>query len=260
MDTNQFMARYSSFKRNHLMDFTPAEIDLLTAPFSGHVQMHREHLLPLILGDWGRVELKEHFKYPSPQEVRAQQKQLERLARRANELARAIADLGSDARSAIADCQVQAFVTLKSGIRLPRPGVGEEQFLEAERRLAETPETLQDLAVAAAKAAAETKAHPVRLSTLRGCLILQDLSTIYEYATDERASRKIHVDPHEDAGQEYGAFYDLARAAWSIIFGSQDGLSYALQQWAVKRAQYGHSFALIENISFRHAEWGIFDQ
>jgi hypothetical protein len=242
------------------MDFTATQIGQLTAAVLDHVSERRKSLLPLILGEWGRVEPEEHFKYPSPKEVRAQQSQLERLARRANELAQAITDLDPDARSAIADCQVEAFVTLESGFRVPRPGVGEEQFVEADRRLAETPETLRDLAVSAAKAAAELQTYPMRLSTLRGCLVLQDLATIYEYATGERASRKIRVDQHEDAGQEYGAFFALARAGWSMIFGSLHGFSYALQQWAVKRAQYGGSSALIANISLRHPEWGLFGQ
>jgi hypothetical protein len=246
--------------KRRTMDFTEAEIAQLSAALSGHFCEGRDELLPLILVDWGRVELKEHLKYPSPVEDRAQQRQLKNLSRYATGLAQSISCLNSSVSALIVDQQLSAFVPHKPGseVLVLRAGVTQEQLLEADRRLAEMPATLKNIAIAAENAAAEWQPHPMRPITLRGHLVLRDLATIFEYTTGERASRKTHVEPHEDAGREYGAFFDLSCAAWQIIFKSRRGLSYRLQQWAEKRKNCDGPSPLIANISLRHPEWRIF--
>jgi hypothetical protein len=242
------------------MDFTEAEIAQLTATLSGDICKGRDDLLPLILFDWGQVELEEHLKYPSPEEIRTQKKQLRTLSRHANGLAQSIGCLDASACALIVDHQLSALVPLTPGseVLVLRAGVTQEQLLEADRCLAEMPVTLKKIAMAAANAAAELQPHPMKQRTLHGHLVLRDLATIFEYATGERASRKIHADPHEDAGREYGAFFDLLCAAWQIIFNSRRGLSYRLQQWAENRKNCDGASPLIANISLRHPEWGIF--
>jgi hypothetical protein len=245
------------------MNFTCADIENFMAALSDHiVDKRKEDLLPLIFAEWARVELTSYFQQPPPKETRAEQKQLQKLAAVANELAQLISDLSPDIRYAVAGRQIGGFVALEPGssVFVPRDGTTHAQLLEADGHLAEERDRLRDIAAAAAETAAVWKPLPLRPSTTLRYLVLRDLAALFEYATGETASRKILVDPHEDAGSEYGPFFALTCAIWPVVFGSLHGLGFALQWWAKTRAKYGERSRIITSISLRHPEWRIFER
>jgi hypothetical protein len=244
------------------MEFTADHLKQLTAALPGGADRHKECLLRLILAEWGRIDLEGHLSRPQPKQIRTEIQQLEKVARRAIELAEMISDLTPTTRFTIAGWQLEAFAPIRPGsdVYRPKPSVRYAEICDADRRLGEEPARLEQIARATIQTVATWKPLPMRHSTAIRYLILQDLAAIAEHATGEKASRKVRVDPHPDAGHEYGQFWDLASTAWPIIFGSSRGLSHAVQSWAEARAKFVESSPVIANISLRHPEWGIFDR
>ena len=107
---------------------------------------------------------------------------------------------------------------------------------QIERRLAACPARIRRFEAAAGQAAATWVPLPMRAGTLQRYLVLLDLAAIFEWATGQTAGRRVRTDVWEEAGKEYGPFYDLARVVWPMIFGSEKGLSNALRTWAKGRA------------------------
>jgi hypothetical protein len=243
------------------MNFSVQEIERLTAVLSDCSSRQKQTLLTQILSEWGRIDLEEHLNRTPPTQVLAERKQLEKLARRADELAQLISDLPPDVRFAVAGWELEALSPIEPGsvVYGPKPNVGYQQIQKADRRLSEEPARLKEIAAAASKVASIWEPVTLRHSTTIRYLVLQDLAAIFEYATGEKASRKVRVDPHPDAGHEYGAFWVFANASWQIVFGSTEGLGYAIQWWAAARAEYGEQSPVIRNVRLRHPEWRIFD-
>lgn len=129
--------------------------------------------------------------------------------------------------------------------------------MEADRRLSEEPRKLEQLAKAVAKASMFLRPLPHRQITLIRYLVLQDLAAIYEWATSQRAGRRVRTDIGIDAGKTYGPFWDFASTAWPIIFGSARGLDNALKTWAKAKKRFNESSPIIWNLDLRHPEWRI---
>ncbi len=139
-------------------------------------------------------------------------------------------------------------------------GVGKLQYddiCEANRRLHEEPKRLELLAEAATKASTNFVPLPLRQSSLIRYLILLDLAAIYEWATRQRAGRRVKTDLQADAGKTYGPFWEFAAVAWRIIFGSVKGLDNALKTWASGRRRYKEFSPVFANLHMRHPKWRI---
>jgi hypothetical protein len=240
------------------MVFTTLEIERLVAALSGG-HPSRVALLPLIFSEWGRTELAEHLRPPEPAAIQAEIKQLKELARAAKQTFDAISNLSPDNRFAIAGWQLGIFTLHEADSETYAPNLNfnYKKVRKVARRLDQDAARLSEIAVAATQTAAIRKPLPMRHQTLVRYLILQDLAEISEYATGERASRKIRTEPHPQAGLEYGRFWDLASASWRVIFGSAGGLSSAVQSWAGVRTKHGERSPVIWNIALRHPEWEI---
>jgi hypothetical protein len=243
------------------MDLSTQVVDQWTASLSGYVSGPKEALLPLILLEWARVDLEVHLNEPTPEQVRAERQHLEKLARQATEFAETVSALSPTARFMMAGCRLEAFAPIEPGsaVYVPKPNVKYAQIREAEHCLGEEPARLRKLAMAATEASATWQPLSMRHNTTIRYLILQDLTAIFEYATGEKASRKVRVDPHPDAGREYGVFWDFTSAVWRTVFGSTRGLGYAMQSWTEARAEYSEQSPVIGNIGLRHPEWRVFE-
>ncbi len=233
------------------MRITNKQVDALVGALPGSVDPHRRSLLPRIFKEWGRTDLEEHLTRRTPKQIRATRRQIDKVANRARELARALSDVESDGRFAIAS----RLLEMDAGSRVDP--LSYEDIWEADRRLSEEPERLGLLAKAATKASTTFVPLPLRQSTLIRYLILQDLAAIYEWATRQRAGRRVRTDITVDAGETYGPLWDFACTAWPMIFGSVRGLDNALKNWAEGRRRYKEAAPLIWNLDMRHPEWRI---
>ena len=224
------------------------------AALPGCTDDRKRQLVPMILAEWGRIDIGEYLSLPLSQQVRAEHGALEKVASCANKLARALSSLGPGSRSAVA-------------YHLSKGKVGAETALEwyygirdTDRRLGEMPARLDRLSAAVTATAVEWGSPRPRRGSAIHYLILKDLAAIFEFATEQWSGRRVHTDAHVDAGQDYGPFWHFANTIWPMVFGSTNGLSYAVKFWAKARERHGEGSAVIANMDLRHPEWRIFER
>ena len=231
------------------------QIDALVSALPGCTSLHRRALLPRVLEEWAQCDLVDHLSRATPKQIRAERTQLEKLARQSNELAQTLSELALDCRFAVASR------LLRPAAKARTIGPGFQSTQRMESFLEKCPAGLQRLAQAAEHTAGDWVPTPLRPAMLSRYLVLQDLAAIFEWATGMRAGRRVHTDlVEEDAGKEYGPFYDFACAAWPMVFGSGKGLGHAIRAWARGRARYSEESPFILNLDLRHPEWRIRDR
>ena len=233
------------------MRFIKTQVDALVAALPGCTDARRRSLLRRIFKEWGRIDLEEHLTRSTPKQIRARRRQIHKVASRARGLARALTELESAGRFAIANKQLE----MGTGSRNAPPSYEGSQG--AHRRLSEEPSRLAALAEAATEASKACVPLPLRQSTVVRYLVLLDLAAIYEWATRQGAGRRVKTDMGDDAGKTYGPFWNFVSAAWPIIFGSVAGLDSALRTWAKGVKRYKEASAIIWNLDLRHPEWRI---
>jgi hypothetical protein len=237
------------------MNFTPEQIEHLMRALAGCRDERKQQLVPMIIAEWGRIDIENYLSQPRPHELQKERKLLEKLALRANELAHAMSSLEPGLRLAIAH-------------NLSKGKVGPETpFLawydhihEIDSRLAEMPARLNRLSAAATGTAVGWGSPRLRHDSAIRNLILKDLAAIFEFATEQWSARRVRTDAYPDAGQDYGPFWDFVSGVWPMIFGSTKGLKYAVKFWASARAERGEGSAVIANMDLRHPEWRIFER
>ena len=233
------------------MQFTADQLATMVGAFSGLMDDRVRTTLPLILEEWGRVDLSEHLARKTPEQLRKEQRQLEQVANLARELRDALADLAPAARFTLAR-RLDAAAAPKAEAASDHEVQSEGMLQHLERR------QLECLAQTAEVTAARWVPLPFRHTTVVQYLVLQDLAAIYEYVIGEVASRRVRGEDHPEAGRDYGPFWDFAVVAWRIIFGSNKGLSAALKRWAEARHRFDEASPVIANLALRHPEWRIY--
>jgi hypothetical protein len=237
------------------MTFSNQQLGKLVSALPDCTSRHRRAVLRRILKEWSQRDLEEHLSEAEARQVRAERRQLEKLGRQADVLAQTLSVLDLDCRFAIASQLVQP------GANTRTIGPGFRPVKRMDRFVEKCPARLRQLARAAALTADVWTPPPLRAETLRRHLVLQDFAAIFEWATGLRAGRRVRTDVSEDdAGKEYGPFYDFARAVWPMIFGSEKGLGNAIRTWAKLRAQHPQRSPVIANMHMRHPEWRIRDR
>ena len=234
---------------------TKEQLDALVSALPGCTSRHRRALLPRVLEEWTQTDLVDHLSRATPKQIRAERRQLEKLARQSDQLAQTLSELALDCRFEVASRLLQP----AAKARTIGPGFLSTQRMD--RFLEKCPAGLQRLAQAAEHTAGDWVPASRQQATLSRYLVLLDLAAIFQWATGVRAGRRVRTDlVEEDAGKEYGPFYDFARAAWPMVFKSEKGLGYAIKTWASGRARYREKSPFIRNLDLRHPEWRIRDR
>jgi hypothetical protein len=240
------------------MDFTTDQIKQVMAALPGCTDEWKRQLIPMILGEWGRIDVEEHLNRPPPEQVRAQQKLLEKLASCTNELGQVLSILSPSLRFAVAYQFAKGDVSTEVGHEPVQ--AWHNRIREAYLRFGEEPARLKRFGVAVTQTAAHWGPSPLRHSSVVHYLILQDMATIFEFATDQSPTRRIRTDAHVDSGQDYGPFWNFVSAIWLIVFGSTNRLSYAVRYWAEAQSKHGEWSPVMLNMDLRHPEWRIFQR
>jgi hypothetical protein len=240
------------------VDWTDEQIGSLVLALPPIEDERKRGLLPLILGEWARVDLETHLTRPGPKEARDVAKRFGVLAKHAKGLAAAIADLDEGLRHVLG----YRLARLASD-RAAAPGsdeqlVGHDQAKKHSKSLADEVARLDRIAAAARDLASGPTDYGHHHNTIIRYLILKDLAAIFEYATGTRAERRVRSEDHPDYGQDYGPFYEFTKTAWQLVFGDAAGLSTNLRLWADARRRYDERSAVIANIRMRHREWRNF--
>jgi hypothetical protein len=229
--------------------FTSRELGLIAKGLPKNTVERRLALLPDIIRDWGRTDLPRHFWVkPEPVEVRNERyRRLKRFETAVNEHADAFAALDKKDRNRIImklACPPNQY---------PR-GLTVTNLVGAEHDLDKTYSLLPRFS-AAAQAASEPyvpKQGPAPDNV--GYLVLLDLAEIFQWVTNIEATRRVDRKSRDDSGP----FHHFTAAVWPLVFGSDDGLSNSLKEWAAARKKYSERSQVLLNLDIRHPEWGIF--
>ncbi len=222
------------------IEFTDRDIRLITISLPPGSNPERIEMLPLLLGEWARVDFRWHFaRTPLPVLAR-QRERLKKVAKRVAALIEALDELdGHDRWFLVKQLGLAEGLELLNAVR-------NEQN---KRRVDEWRQFTSTIAEAAAQPQRKPgKGQPRKITAQ---LILMDLAALFEYVTGLRANRV--VDRH--SGEETGPFLDFCRAVWPVILGNGDtGLLSQLREWTNSGSK---TSLLISGIALRKREWPL---
>ena len=205
-------------------------------------------LLPQILRDWSRTDLREHLSRDSRATTRKRIRKLEIVKKRAHKLFEALTKLDKDDRTAIL---VQMIIA--EGRR--EEDVSRSDFADRTARLNQESDFLAKLGAIAPKKFWKVEGSG-RPPNLVAYLVLQDTAAIFEWLAGTKAARGVH----RITGSETGPFFRFASTLWPAVFGNSiAGLPAAMKNWAQWQSRYNERSALIANMALRHPTWGIFN-
>lgn len=222
--------------------FTDRDVWLIAKSLPNEVSPRRLELLPHVLREWSRNELREHLLRESAATIRKRVERMEGVEHHARGLLQALEALDDRDRAAIAGQM------LPSDLWLNRKG-GEIRGLT--HLIREENSFLAALAAAAPAAWKQGRGRPRNITSY---LVTKDAAAIFEWLTKIEATRQVSRSAHQEAGP----FCGFLAGIWPVVFGKgDDGLPAALKNWAKYRER--ERSALIANIAFRHPEWRVFD-
>ena len=233
-------------KRIQAVELSPATVEAIAQSLPTPRSKRHKELLPKILREWGRSELRNHLSREPRAIIRRRIKNLETVKQKAAQLRKAV-----DAVDHVGRLSIVAEIVAK-GRRLENIPRGE--FEDQVKRLNDERDYLTKLAGISPRQYWKTgRGRPRNVAAY---LALQDAAAIYEWFTGRNAARNVdRID-----GAESGPFFRFASTLWPIIFGSDAGLPAAMKNWANSRSQLDERSALIANIDLRYPTWGIFER
>jgi hypothetical protein len=180
----------------------------------------RVALLPQILHAWAQEDLREHLSGESRANARKQEEQLQSIARQAQGLIDAFAELAPPTRF-LAALRPELDRTQQSFLGVTAAGIE-----VACQRLDDGIIWLTDLA----KALNEPQPKALARVATRNYLIVLDLAAIFQLLSGKLPTRQIN----QDTGRDYGPFWNFASGIWPAVFESSSGLAAATKRWAAE--------------------------
>jgi hypothetical protein len=208
------------------------------------IDQRRLDLLPLILDEWSRTDLREHLSRESRAMVRERYDRLAKIGKCANDLRQALEAIDQRGMSWIAQ-----EMALEDG------NTDHEKLIEMKERLKDEGDFLRKLAAAKVRLIEEDKRGPGQPRNIRAYLVMKDLAAIFEWLTDRKATRGVDRTDHT----ETGPFFRFAQSIWPVAFGNTRGLKAAIKNFVEARKLYQERSPFLYNIAFHHPTWGIFE-
>ena len=222
------------------VDFTDRHVQLIAGSLPSGIDPERLKLLPSLLREWARVELRTWLLRIPPTALARQRERLEKVAKRATDLIQALDELDGLQRWALVDQ-----LGLNEGLTVYRNQ-------ENKRRIDEWHSLTATMGITRSQPAGKPGRGQPRKNAAQ--LVLMDLAALFEHLTGLRASRKV-PQTGDEAGQESGPFLEFARAVWPVIFENADhGLLSQLRKWADGGSKKS---PLIYSIAARRPEGGV---
>jgi hypothetical protein len=203
----------------------------------------RRELLPQILHEWARTDLKRNLTLPTRQDIQKQNQRMKRIGKRAQDLFDA---LNATTRNDI------AHQIISKGRPFPQIPQSElDELPNLEKRLEEEICFLSRLAAIASIEVGKPK--PGQPRNYAAYLVLRDAASIFLWYTGMEPTRVVDRIQHIESGP----FFHFASVLWPIVFkGGTYGLSSSIQNWAESRPRGSRRMAnvsaLIANIASRY--------
>jgi|SRR5215470_2747746 len=224
-----------------ISDFSEEAIESFAAALPEPVCERRRKLLPQIVREWNRIDLRRYLPLEKPITRQKRVKKIQDVRKRARELLQALKALDQDDRNFIVD----EILNAEGDVR--RSGWG-----DLSKRLNEGRDFLSKLA----ELRDIQKARPGHPPNYPAYIVLQDAAAIFEWFTGIKASRVVD----RDYGNETGQFFQFASALWPVVFGKDvQGLPAAIKNWAQWRRRHGAMSPLVANVDLRHPTWRVYE-
>ena len=227
--------------------FSEHAVELIKASLPGGIDQRRLDLLPLILNEWSRTDLREHLSRDTPAASRKRFAQLTNVGKYATHLRQALEAIDQPGKSWIA-----YEIGREEGS--PPFSVSRERHAEMKERLRQEDDFLRKFAAATLTLIEEDKRGRGQPRNIRAYLVMLDLAAIFELLTDRKAARGIDRTYHT----ETGPFWRFAESVWQVVFGTTRGLKAAMKNWAEARKLYHEHSSFLLNLPLRRPGWGIF--
>ncbi len=171
--------------------FEDRDIELIAASLPDWADQHRRELLPRILREWSRTDLKHHLSRESRMIIRVREMQQKLVGKCARALLQALDGLDDRGRTQIALAMVR--------VQPPTAwSMDEIKLAGADKRLYDERDFLARL-VAAAPRATLTQGRG-RPRNIAACLIMQDAAAIFEWLIRRSATRIVDRIEHTETG------------------------------------------------------------
>jgi hypothetical protein len=227
-------------------EFNDRAIKQLRASLPKGIGQRRLNLLPLILNEWSRTDLREHFSRETRATSRKRYAQLTKVGNCATHLRQALEALDPPGRAWIAQ-----EIGREEGS--PLFSVSRERLAEMKERLKDEGDFLRKLAAAKVRLIDELdeSLSGRRPRNIRAYLVMMDLVAIFEWLTGRKATREVD----RDLGKDTGPFWHFAAAVWPHVFGKgRYGLSAAMKNWKKWHSRYGEESPFVRNMAIRHPD------
>ena len=229
-------------------EFNDRAIKQLRASLPKGIGQRRLNLLPLILNEWSRTDLREHFSRETRATSRKRYAQLTKVGNCATHLRQALEALDPPGRAWIAQ-----EIGREEGS--PLFSVSRERLAEMKERLKDEGDFLRKLAAATVRSIEELDGSLSRGHPRNKCayLVMMDLVAIFEWLTGRKATREVD----RDLGKDTGPFWHFAAAVWPHVFGKgRYGLSAAMKNWGKWHLRYGEESLFVRNMAMSHPDMG----
>src|SRR5262245_19538384 len=231
--------------------FDERAIEQIRASLPKGIDQRRLDLLPQVLNEWSRTDLREHLSREARATSRKRYAQLTKVGKCATHLRQAFEAL---------DLRGWVWIAQEIGREEGSPPfpftVSRERHAEMEERRRQEHDFLRKLAAATQTLIEEDKRGRGQPRNIRAYLVMLDLAAIFELLTDRKAARGVDRTDHT----ETGPFWSFAESVWQVVFGTTRGLTAAMKKWAEARKLYHEHSSFLLNLPLRRPEWGIFER
>jgi hypothetical protein len=228
--------------------FTDAVLKSIADSLPEPLNDRRRKLLPQVLREWCRTDLREHLSREPRAAMQARISSIEKLKAPARDLIKGLDRIDQRDRVAV----IMQMIEVEGG---RRESLGATELAKRQAQMSEVRDFLAKLASMESRKFFNLKRGQPR--NLPSYLVLLDAAAIFNWYTGDRAARGVDRIKYIESGP----FFRFASALWPFIFGKGiGGLPAAMKNWAKARKDYAEHSALIENIAWRHSTWGVFER
>ena len=228
--------------------FDECAVKQICASLPKGIDQRRLDLLPLVLNEWSRNDLREHLSRDIPAIKRKRDAQLTKVGKYATHLRQTLEAVDQRGKSWIAQ-------EIGRDEGSPPFSVSRERHAEMKERLRQEEDFLKKLAAATLTLIEEDKRGPGQPRNIPAYLVMKDLAAIFEWLSGRKAARGVDRIYHT----ETGPFFRFAQSIWPVAFGTSRGLNAAMKNWAEARELYREHSSFMLNLPLRRPEWGIFE-
>jgi hypothetical protein len=213
--------------------FSDASIKSIVDALPRNCRAERAALLPEVLLAWGKEDLLEHLSRESRAAAKRREEQRRSVGAQARELIGAFVALDE---TGFLDTAIRLQMgragtsMMNTDIRAAcqRSNGGISWIIDLAEVLSDPSHTQgSDREPKVNPEPVETRRKKLGPVAIQSYLIILDLAGIFKLVSGTQPTRRTTVNPSKD----YGPFWEFTRAAWSVIFDNERGLSAAVKYW-----------------------------